>query len=81
MSQRILYIDDDGNVCVVIPSEKILQRRSIHQIARKDVPPGKPYAIVNTDTVPSDRYFREAWEVDPAGLIDGVGNNSNTYED
>ena len=29
----------------------------------KDVPEGKPYKIVNDSDIPSDRTFRNAWEM------------------
>ncbi len=31
-------------------------------VAAKDVPKGKPYKIVDTDDIPTDRTFRNAWE-------------------
>jgi hypothetical protein len=45
----------------------------------KDVPAGKPFKIVDTADVPSDRTFRAAWEVDAATLTDGVGAESNEF--
>lgn len=43
------------------------------RIAAKDVPTGKPYKIVDSSDIPSDRSKRMAWTVDPAHLTDGVG--------
>jgi hypothetical protein len=31
-------------------------------VAKKDVPFGKPYQIINDDDIPQDNTFREAWE-------------------
>lgn len=81
MNQRVLYLQDNGVVAVVVPNPTELERRSIHQIARKDVPPGKPYRIVDVSDIPTDRYFRDVWEVALTELTDGVGNQTNTYED
>ena len=32
------------------------------EIAAKDVPEGKPFKIIDTADVPTDRTFRNAWE-------------------
>lgn len=79
MTQRVIFQNDDGGVSVIVPSDEALSKYSIQQIADKDVPPGKPYKIIDVAEVPSDRYFRNAWETDPAGLTDGVGNQSNQF--
>jgi hypothetical protein len=62
MTQRIIYPNDDGGVAIVIPSPEALETMTIEEIAAKDVPAGKPFKIVNTEDVPSDRTFRAAWE-------------------
>ena len=62
MTQRIIYPTDEGGVAVVIPSPEALETMTIEEIAAKDVPAGKPFKIVNTEDVPSDRTFRAAWE-------------------
>lgn len=36
----------------------------IEEIARKDVPAGIPYKIIDASLVPQDQTFRDAWEVD-----------------
>ena len=70
---RIIYQTDDGGVAVIIPTPQALETMDINAIAKKDVPTGKPYKIVADSEVPSDRTFRNAWEVDPDTLTDGVG--------
>ena len=57
--QRIIYPNDDGGVSVIIPSDNC--GLSVEEIARKDVPTGKAYQIVDVADVPSDRSFRDAW--------------------
>ena len=32
------------------------------RVAKKDVPEGKPYKIVDVSDIPQDRTFRNAWE-------------------
>ena len=58
MNSRIIYPTDDG-VAIIIPADCGL---TIEEIAAKDVPQGKPYKIVDTSDIPSDRTFRNAWE-------------------
>ena len=79
MTQRIIYQTDEGGVAVIVPTPEALEQYGIEAIALKDVPAGKPFKIVDTADVPSDRTFRAAWEVDPATLTDGVGAESNQF--
>ena len=60
MNKRILYPLDGGGVAIIIPSSNC--GLTIEEIAKKDVPAGKPYKIVNVSEIPSDRTFRDAWE-------------------
>lgn len=59
-NKRIIYPTDDGGVAVIIPAPDC--GLTVEEIARKDVPFGKPYKIINTTDVPDDRTFRNAWE-------------------
>lgn len=60
MTQRIIYPTNDGGVAVIIPAPE--SGLTIEELAAKDVPVGKPFKIVDTADVPSDRTFRNAWE-------------------
>lgn len=77
---RIIYKTDDG-VAVIIPTPDALQTYTIQQIAEKDVPAGKPFKIVDVSEIPSDRTFRNAWTVNEADLTDGVGAESNEFQE
>ncbi len=77
--KRIIYPSDNNGVVIIIPTPECLQEHTIEEIAAKDVPAGKPYKIVDVADVPSDRTFRNAWEVDPNTLTDGVGAESNEF--
>lgn len=57
--KRIIFPNDDGGVSVIVPSDNC--GLSVEDIARKDVPSGKAYQIVDVADVPSDRSFRNAW--------------------
>jgi hypothetical protein len=45
----------------------------MEELAQKDVPTGLKYKIVEDSIIPSDRSFRNAWEVEESELTDGVG--------
>lgn len=72
--KRIIYATPEGGVAVIIPSGEL----PIEEVARKDVPAGVPYKIVDTADVPSDRTFRGAWEADIA-TPDGVGIGADSW--
>lgn len=71
MSQRIIYKRSDGGVSVIVPAKNT--KLTIEEIAKKDVPRGLPYKIVDVSDIPTDRTFRNAWDVDEEILTDGVG--------
>ena len=79
MTQRIIYQTSDGGVAIITPSQEALSLYGIYAIAEKDVPPNKPFKIVSTSDIPTDRTFRDAWTVDPSALTDGVGSVYNTF--
>jgi len=81
MTQKIIYKTDDGGVAVISLSSSILDKYSINDIAAKEVPSGKPYKIVDETDMPSDRTFRDAWEVDASILTDGVGAEHDMFLD
>jgi hypothetical protein len=61
MNQRIIYPTPEGGVAVIIPAPEC--GLSIEEIAAKDVPAGVEYKIVDVSDIPSDRTFRNAWEM------------------
>jgi len=58
MNKRIVYMTDDNKLAVIIPATSEL---SIEDIAKKDVPNGKNYKIIDVSDLPSDRTYRDAW--------------------
>lgn len=60
MNKRIIYPTPDGGVAVIVPAPDC--GLSIQEIARKDVPDGVDYRIVDAADIPADRTFRGAWE-------------------
>lgn len=73
MSQVIIYQQDNGNAAIVRPTDDALALIGIDAIAAKDVPAGRPYAILLAADIPTDRALRDAWTVDVLDLIDGEG--------
>jgi len=69
MNKRIIYKTSQGTVAVIIPTGEL----SVEETAKKDVPTGLPYKIVDVSEIPADRTFRDAWGVEEAELTDGVG--------
>lgn len=55
MNSRIIYPTDDGGVAIIVPAGAV-------EDCMKDIPEGKPYKIIDTADVPTDRTFRNAWE-------------------
>lgn len=70
---KIIYKNESGGVSILHPTGEALSFMTIDEIAKKDVPTGLPYKIVEDSEVPTDRTFRDAWTVDEATLTDGVG--------
>jgi hypothetical protein len=70
MEKRIIYANPDNSVAIVVPSGEI----PVEEVARKDIPAGTPYWIIDVFEVPTDREFRNAWELDASvlGEPDGI---------
>lgn len=79
---KIVYKKTDGGVAVLTPTEEALTFATIEQIAEKDVPHNLPYWIVPTSNIPTDRTFRNAWEIDESfGEPDGFGGENNEFDE
>ena len=61
--KRIIYIQDNGMVAVMTPSDNC--SLTVEEIQAKDVPTGKTSYIVDKSEVPTDRSFRDAWTYTP----------------
>ena len=88
MDKRIVYQQSGQPVAVLIPvvpqfsapGVEAPTQLSVLQIGQKDVPTGVPFWIVDAADIPSDRGFRDAWELGEAtmGVPDGYGG---TYQE
>lgn len=77
MNHRIVYQTPGQPVVILIPCDCGL---TLAQIGKKDVPQGVPFWIVPVDSIPVDRTFRDAWELDVAGMGEPTGFGG-TYQE
>jgi hypothetical protein len=80
MTQVIIFKQDNGVPAVITPTQECLAKYGIQAIAQKDVPHGKPYAIVDAASLPQG-VPQEAWVIDDAALNNGVGAVTNTFSE
>jgi hypothetical protein len=60
--QVIVYKNEDGSISVVHPSPNT--KKSLAEIAAQAVPVGaKSVTIIDSEELPKDKYFRNAWEL------------------
>lgn len=78
--QIIIYKQASGVIAIIRPTQEALDLHGIQAIAVKDVPHGKPFAIIDSSLIPTDRTQRNAWTVADSELTDGVGGESNEFE-
>jgi len=62
MSKIIIYPNERGGIVIVYPALNC--GIPLEEIARKDVPVGLPYLIIDEANVPTDHTFFEAFEAD-----------------
>ena len=72
MAKKIIYKAENGILSVITPVVNNLM--TIEDIAKKDVPTGLPYKIIEDTDLPSSREFRNAWTIVDDELTDGVGD-------
>jgi len=68
---RVIFENADGTVGIIVPAPN--SDLSIQEIARKDVPEGLSYAIIEDAEVPSDRSYRNEWVRDASAAPSAVG--------
>ena len=79
---KIIFKNIDNSIGIITPTSEALNFATVEQIAEKDVPYNLPYWIVSTSDIPTDRTFREAWEIDESfGEPDGFGGENNEFDE
>ena len=70
MKERIVYTNQDGSCCVVIPTGEV----PIDEVMKKDIPiDATKVRQITIAELPQDRLFRNAW--DDSNLEDFIGLN------
>ena len=77
----IIYKQDNGQVAIVTPMQESIDQYGLDAIAKKDVPSGKAYKIVDVSSLPTDFTFFNAWTVDENLLTDGIGSEYDMFDD
>ena len=72
--KQIIYPNGFGGVALMTPAEGW----AVEVVARKDVPAGVPYKIVDSEDLPSDHTFFNAWEADFSNP-DGYGIGAEAW--
>lgn len=78
MDQRIIYTNENGEVLIIIPAPD--SGLTIEEIAAKDVPTGVPFNIVDVSELPTDRHFRNAWELNGSTLSVNMAKARNIHK-
>ena len=79
---RIIFENQDKSIGILIPTQECVDLFGIEAIAKKDVPEGLPYWIVEDVHIPESRTFRGAWEIDESmGKPHGYGHEGYTFEE
>jgi len=61
INMKVIFATPTGGVAIIHPTGEL----PIEVVARKDVPQGVPYKIIEDSAVPTDRTFRNAWVAEP----------------
>jgi hypothetical protein len=65
MEKRIIWKTDEGGVAVFVPAPE--NTMPLDEVAKQVVPKlgdaDRPYQIVDVTEIPSNRTFRDAWEI------------------
>ena len=76
MEKVVVFPRQDGGVIILVPT--MASGLTVEQVAKKDVPQGLPYNIIDRALVPADRTFRDAWEYD-FSAPDGYGDPASYW--
>lgn len=77
MEKIIIHPNEYGTITITVPAPEC--GFTTEQIAKKDVPKGVPYLIIDRNELPQDRTFRNAWIADFSNP-DGYGMGYEDWE-
>ena len=73
---NIIYKNQNGTVSVFTPTQEAIDMLTLEEIAQRVVPNSVAYWIVDQSAIPTDRTFRDAWELDESQLGEPNGYGS-----
>ena len=77
---KIILENKDKSIGVLIPTQECVSIFKIEAIAKKDTPQSLPFWIVEDDFIPTDRTYRDEWQLpDNFREPDGYGGESNEF--
>ena len=77
---RIIFENQDKSIGILIPTQECIDLFGIEAIAKKDVEKDAPFWIVEDDFIPTDRNYRNEWQLpDDFREPDGHGGKSNEF--
>lgn len=62
-------------MAIVFPTQEAIDLYGIEAIAKKDVPTGKPFKIIDGSDLPENRSERDDWTIADEDLTDGFGED------
>jgi hypothetical protein len=65
INTRIAYTQEDGSVAIVMPTPEFCAcpDSDVYKLARKSMPLGTHFEVLDVADIPTDRYFRNAWRL------------------
>ena len=74
MAQKIIFQNADNTIGILTPTAEGVALGMIN-LGKKDTPTGLPFWIVEDTEIPTDRTYRNSWELDGTeGTPDGFGD-------
>jgi hypothetical protein len=70
--KRIIYKNEKGFTSIVVPASHITDYA---ELAKKVIPAGLNFEIVDVSTIPTDRSLRNAWQHDTTKSLAKIGVN------
>jgi len=58
---KVVFVNQEGGISILHPV--LTEGLTLEHVIKKDIPEGVQYWVVNDDDIPTDRHFRDAWEV------------------
>lgn len=68
---KIVYSKDNKSVSIVTPADA---DADMLKIGKMSVPNGVPFWVVEDDFIPTDREFRDSWELDTEAMGEPSGH-------